>query len=175
VNRTVRIKAEQIARFVVNSVPLTRIAVEMGMSYDGIVRICRTREYLEIEEEVRGKLLGQMDAKLSKRADLRASMAEEMEDEAVPEAWKIVLDNLRKRRDLKTALEILDRDPKRQFARGAAGAGAGAQAQAANPEAVRPAIDSVALAQAVREADVTHTLIKQAEQIKKNEVKPAEA
>jgi len=158
-NSTVRLKAEQIARLVVQGVPKSRIAIEMGMSYDGLIRITKTDEYLMIEQDVQGRMLGQMDAKLAKRADLRKQMGEEMEDDAVPEAWQIVLDNLRKKRDLKTALEILDRDPKRQFAKGAAGANA---AQGATPQApaVRPSIGSNLLSQAMADADITHDLLK---------------
>jgi hypothetical protein len=162
----VRIKAEQIARLVVQGVPKSRIAIEMGMSYDGLIRITKTDEYLMIEQDVQSRMLGQMDAKLAQRADLRKNMADEMEDDAVPEAWKIVLDNLRKKRDLKTALEILDRDPKRQFAKGAAGA-----TQQKEPEVVRPTIDRNVLSQAMAEADVTHSLIEK-DRLK---VKPAEA
>ena len=110
--------------------------------------------------------LGALDATLAKRADLRKKMADDMEDDAVPEAWKIVLDNLRKKRDLKTALEILDRDPKRQFAKGAANAGAVAAQTPA-----RPAIDRNALSQAVQEADITHSMLEKNKQV----AKPAEA
>jgi len=166
-NQTVKLKAEQIARLVVQGVPKSRIAIEMGMSYDGLIRITKTDEYLMIEQDVQGRMLGQMDAKLAQRADLRKKMDDEMEDDAVPEAWKIVLDNLRKKRDLKTALEVLDRDPKRQFAKGAAGAQAQAQAAAAP----RPVIDSAALSQAVADADITHELL----QKDKLKTKPAQA
>ena len=41
-NRTVKLKAEQIARLVVAGCPLTRVAIEMGMSYDGLLRITKT-------------------------------------------------------------------------------------------------------------------------------------
>lgn len=164
-NRLVYIKAEQIARLVVQNVPATKIALKMGMSYDGVLRIMKTEEYLQIESEVRAKLLGEMDAKLMQRADIRSKMEDEMEDDAVPEAWKIVLDNLRKKRDLKTALEVLDRDPKRQFAKGAA------NAQAQQPAAQRPSIDSNALAQAVKDADITHGMLTK----NSSQQKPAEA
>jgi hypothetical protein len=113
-NRQVYIKSEQIARMVVKGWPLTRIAVEMGMSYDGLIRITRQPEYLKIEEAVRLQVTGKMDARLDKRAQ----MEQEFEDDAVPEAMKVLLENLKKR-DLKAALEVLDRDPKRQFAKGA--------------------------------------------------------
>lgn len=154
-NRSVKLKAEQIARLRVQGVPGTRIAIELGMSYDGLMRIVKTEEYQQIEQEVQGVLLGQMDATLSKRADMRKKMADEMEDDAVPEAWKVVLETMRKRRDLKTALEILDRDPKRQFAKGASNAAAQA---AAGPPARQP-LDSKVLTQAMSDADITHDLL----------------
>lgn len=161
-NRFVKIKAEQIARHVVNNVPLTKIALAMGMSYDGLLRITKTIEYQEIEADIRAQHLGQLDAKLAARVDLRQKAADEMED-AVPEAMQVLLDGLRKKRDLKSALEVLDRDPKRQFAKGAS---------AAKPaETVRPSIDSKVLAQAVKDADITHSILNKQVQ----STKPAEA
>lgn len=136
------------------------------MSYDGLLRITKTPEYQEIEDEVKGKVLGQMDAKLAARADLRQRMADEMEDDAVPEAWQIVIDNLRKKRDLKTALEVLDRDPRRQFAKGAA-----ATKQPDQAAVQRPTIDSGVLAEAVKQADITHTILEK----DRLTVKPAQA
>jgi hypothetical protein len=112
VNRQVYIKSEQIARMIVKGIPITRIAVEMGMSYDGLIRITRQPEYLQIEEAVRAQVTGKMDARLSKRAEM-----EEQVDDAVPEAMKVLLDGVLKKRDLKSALELLDRDPRRQFAK----------------------------------------------------------
>jgi len=165
-NRTVKLKAEQIARLIVQGVPKSRVAIEMGMSYDGLIRITNTEEYRMIEQEVQDKVLGKLDSRLAQRADLRKQMADEMEDDAVPEAWRIVLDQLRKKRDLKTALEILDRDPKRQFAKGAAGANA--NATAAPPP--RPSIDPNQLATVMSEADITHDLLK-----KSQDQKPAQA
>jgi hypothetical protein len=169
-NRIVQLKAEQIARLVVQGVSMTRIAIEMGMSYDGLLRITKTEEYLAIQQEVQDRVLGRMDAKLAQRTDLRNQMADEMEDDAVPEAWKIVLDNLRKKRDLKTALEVLDRDPKRQFAKGAANAG-NANASASPGAVPRPSLDHNVLQQAIAEADITHDLLEK----DKLKVKPAQA
>jgi hypothetical protein len=119
-NRQVYIKAEQIARFIVKGIPITRIAIEMGMSYDGLIRITRQPEYLAIEDSVRQQMVAKMDQRLAKRAemDLKREAIEEDMEEAVPEAMRILLDNVTKKRDLKSALEILDRDPQRQFAKG---------------------------------------------------------
>jgi hypothetical protein len=77
----------------------------MGMSYEGLIRITRCQEYLQIEERVRNAVVGKMDAQLAKRAE----MGTEVED-AVPEALQVLLDNMRKKRDLRAALEVLDRE-----------------------------------------------------------------
>jgi|SRR5579859_7351022 len=112
--RQTYIKAEQIARMRVKGIPMTRICTEMGMSYDGLVRITRDPTFLQIEDAVRQQVTGKMDARLAQRA----SMEDEIQD-AVPEALGVLLDQVRKKRDLKAALEVLDRDPQRQFAKGA--------------------------------------------------------
>jgi hypothetical protein len=146
-NRQVEIKAEQIARMVVKGLPRTRIAIEMGMSYDGLTRIFKCPEYIEIENRVRGTMVGQMDARLAQRA----KMETEIED-AVPEAMQVLLDNVRKKRDLRAALEVLDREPSAQFAK-------------RKPEEraeLKPGISSEALASALREADLTHKIMKHA-------------
>ena len=57
-NRNVYLKAEQIARLRVQGVPGSRIAMEMGMSYDGLLRIMKTEEYFQIENEVQGNVSG---------------------------------------------------------------------------------------------------------------------
>lgn len=149
-NRQVYIKAEQIARMVVKGWPLTRIAIEMGMSYDGLYRITKQPEYLKIEEEVRLDVTGMMDARLAKRAAMEKDM-----DDAVPEAFQVLLDGVRKKRDLKAALEVLDRDPRRQFAKAS---------RNAPTEPDKPLLASEALASAVKDADVTHTILESAKQ-----------
>lgn len=164
-NQTVRLKAQQIARLIVQGVPKSKIAIEMGMSYDGVLRITKTEEYLQIEDEVQSKTLGHMDARLEKRSQIRQVMNDEMEDEAVPEAWQIVLDNLRKKRDLKSALEILDRDPKRQFAKGAAAK------PVAPEEAARKPLDPTVLKDVMAESRKTFDILQRNAQ----QQKPAEA
>jgi hypothetical protein len=146
-NRQVEIKCDQIARMVVKGMPKTRIAIEMGMSYDGLVRITRCPEYLVIEESVRNAVVGKMDQRLAKRA----AMEVEVEDH-VPEAMRVLLDAVTKKRDLRAALEVLDRDPRRQFAKQRGDA-------PINPLQPGVAVASEALATAVREADITHKLI----------------
>ena len=157
-NRQVEIKCDQIARMVVKGMPKTRIAIEMGMSYDGLIRITRCPEYLTIEESVRNTVVGKMDQRLAKRAE----MSTEMED-TVPEAMKVLLEHVSKKRDLRAALEVLDRDPKRQFAKSKGD-------QPINPLQPGAGIANDALAAAVKDADLTHNIIQNAAQ-----VKPAEA
>lgn len=158
--RRVEMKAEQIARMIVKGMKGTQIAIELGMSYDGVCRILRNPDYLRIEEGIRKGVLGKMDARLAKRAE----MGEDMED-AVPEALGILLENVRKKRDLKAALELLDRDPQRQFAKAK---------PAAQPAALgQPTLGSLpseALAQAIQDADLTHNILQTTKQ-----AKPAEA
>lgn len=152
-NRRVEIKAEQIARMVVKGWKGTQIAIEMGMSYDGLQRILRQPEYLAIEQRVRQEVLGRMDARLAKRAALE----EEVED-CVPEAMRILIDQVTKKRDLKAALELLDREPRRQFSKGKPGA----QADAGG---VAPGLGNEALGAAIKDADLTHSLIQKKQQV----------
>lgn len=144
--RQVYIKCDQIARMIVKGMSKTRIALEMGMSYDGLVRITRDPEYLKIEESVRSTVVGKMDARLAKRAE----MSDDVE-EAVPEALQVLLDAVTKKRDLKAALEVLDRDPQRQFAK--------SKTAAAQPTPATSGLPTEALAAAVKDADITHSMI----------------
>jgi len=158
-NRQVLVKAEQIARMVVRGLPLTKVCIEMGMSYEGLVRITRHQEYLQIEEHVRNAVVGQMDARLAKRAEMET----EVED-AVPEALQVLLDNLRKKRDLRAALEVLDRDPAHQFSK----------ASRTQPfDAQTPQMSSEALADAIKQADTTYDMMKRASAL--DSQKPTEA
>jgi hypothetical protein len=90
----------------------SKIAVQMGMSYAGLVRITLDPEYLKIEQAVRNQVLGKMDSVLDKRA----AMENEIND-TVPDALRLILDGVRQKHDLRCALEVLDRDPKRQFSK----------------------------------------------------------
>jgi hypothetical protein len=161
--RRALIKAEQIARMVVKGMKGTQIALELGMSYDGVTRILRNPDYLRIEEQVRSGVIGKMDARL----DRRAEMGEEVE-EAVPEALAVLLDAVKKKRDLKAALELLDRDPQRQFAKSKP-ANAGATPFDQKQHSSLP---SDALDQAIKDADLTHNILKSNPQ---QPTKPAEA
>lgn len=148
-NRQVEIKAEQIARMIVKGLPKTKIAIEMGMTYDGLQRITRCPEYIAIEDRVRNSLTGKMDARLAQRARMEADV-----EDAIPEAMQILLDNVRKKRDLRAALEVLDRDPSGQFTK--------RKAPSAPNESLATGISSEALATALKEADVTHKIIQAA-------------
>lgn len=153
------IKAEQIARMVVKGMKGTQIAKELGMSYDGIQRIFRNPDYLHIEEQVRKGVIAKMDARLTKRSE----MGEELED-AVPEALGLLLEAVKKKRDLKAALEVLDRDPQRQFAKQKP------QQQAAVIQPSFGSLPAEALDQAIKDADLTHNILQT-----KQATKPAEA
>ena len=156
-NNQVLIKAKQIARMVIKGIPKTRIAIEMGMSYDGIMRITRCEEYKAIEFEVLNeKVLDKMDARLEKRAQM-----EDQVEDTVPEALQVLLDHVKQKRDLKAALEVLDRDPKRQFTK--------ASRNAPPPDPQQAAADNGVLSAAVKEADITHNMVTT------QQAKPAEA
>lgn len=137
-NRQVYIKAEQIARMIVKGWSKSKIAVQMGLSYDGLIRITRDPTYLQIETAVRQQVTGKMDQVLDKRA----SMSDEIED-AVPDALRVLLDQVRHKHDLRAACEVLDRDPKRQFAKNP-----NARTTQAGPDTLPPD-----LAQAAKKAD----------------------
>lgn len=158
-NRQVEIKAEQIARMIVKGRAATRIAVEMGMSYGGLQRILATPEYRMIEDRVRHEVTGKMDARLAKRAE----MADEAED-ALPEAMRVLLEGVTVKRDLRAALELLDRDPRRQFVKASRNV---SQIDPSNPQQ----IDSSVLDNAVKEAEHTHSILARAAE----KTKPAEA
>jgi len=111
-NRQVEIKAEQIARMVVAGMKHTKIAEQMNLSYSGLKRILECQDYKDIETKVRQTVVTNMDAQLAQRAQMR----NELED-AVPDALKVLLDQVRTKRDLRAALEVLDRDPSRTLSK----------------------------------------------------------
>lgn len=149
-NRQVIIKAEQIARMVVKGIPLSRIAVEMGMSYLGLRRITMQPEYLKIEEAIRNEVTSKMDARLAKRAEMEDDV-----DDAIPEALSILLDGVRKKRDMRAALELLDRDPSKQFAKN------NTHQRIGQPSGI-PNLSSDLLKAAAKHADATATQVAQA-------------
>lgn len=155
-NRQVEIKAEQIARMVVAGLRATRIAEQMNLSYAGLQRILQCQEYLDIENRVRKENIGKMDAAL----DARAQLKNDLED-AVPDALKVLIDQVKQKRDLRAALEVLDRDPSRTFAKGS-----GAVVQTPNGGQIPQSV----LDTAVRDAEKTREIL-----IRVPQAKPAEA
>lgn len=85
-----------------------------------------------------------------------------MED-AVAEAIHVLLGALREKKDLRAALEILDRDPQHQF-----GKASRSQVETKAPST----ISSAALADAVKEADITNKIMRAAEDLNPNETFP---
>jgi hypothetical protein len=151
--RDVRRKAEQITRMLWAGYGPTRTAKLMGTTYDGVLRITKTPEFQAIDREVRGSVIGRMDAS-------REKIRQEMED-ALPEAVRVLLQNVREKHELKAALEVLDRDPARQFAKGAHAA-----SQTTTNLGVQVRIDSQALAQAIADAKRTHEVMEKASRVK---------
>lgn len=149
-NRQVYVKAEQIARLIVKGCKATQIAVEMGMSYPGLMRILHCPEYLKIEESVRAEQVGRLDARLIQRAALNDDV-----DDAVPEALGILLEEVKVKRNLRAALEVLDRDPRRQFAKGKAVEVTAPGAQAAGATT----LTGDALGTAIKDAESTHDIL----------------
>src|SRR5262249_6275119 len=113
-----------------------------------------TPEYQTIEERVAKSTIDYMDERLKERINQRIKLGEEMED-AVGEAVKVLLDALRKKKDFRAALEVLDRDPKHMFAKGS-------RQMERNS---RPVISAEALSDAVKQADVTEKIMKAAERM----------
>jgi hypothetical protein len=144
-------KAEEIARQLLKGRSPQSTARQMGMSYEALVRITATAEYQEIEAGV-AKTLGEKAIKVGPRTRIQ----EEME-ELIPQAFRVLQEKLEKR-DLKAALEILDRDPERQLAKGRDGG----QPAAPTSTGVKVHIDSKALAQAVKDANETYELVERA-------------
>lgn len=116
INERVQIKIEQIARLRFRGIKDVRIAEQLGISYGGLQRILATSQYRNYEAAYRKTQLGRMDSIIESQTDilLRKEAAE-----AVPEALKFVVDQLKNSRDLRIRLaaakEILDRDPRRRL------------------------------------------------------------
>jgi len=108
---------------------------------------------------VRNAVVSKVDAQLAKRAE----MGTEVED-AVPEVLQVRLDNMRKKRHLRAALEVLDRDPAHQFSK---------TPRTQPVDAQTPQMSSEALADAIKEADITYNMMKYASAL--DSQKPTEA
>jgi CRISPR/Cas system CSM-associated protein Csm2 small subunit len=147
-NKQVEIKAEQIARMIVSGMLITRVAEQMGLSYSGLRRILACPEYQEIENRVRKTVVGRMDEVLDKRAQLRSQLREEMED-LVPDAMKVLVEQVKQKRDLRAALEALDRDPQRTLSK---------QNNVSLPQQT-PSIPASVLDTAVRDAELAREIL----------------
>lgn len=179
-NRQVQIKSEQIARWVIAGRKGTWIAEQLGMSYAGLMRIYSNPEYREIENDVRQRVLGQMDTTLDKsrtiddpmaardreRASARAKIREDYEDNAVPAALQVLVDKVKKNNDLTAAIAILDRDPSAQFVKQSPKPASPQQSQTVAPATLPPSV----LDATVTEADLAQSVIMRSQQ-----QRPAEA
>lgn len=154
----IRKKAVEIARLLRQGYGIPQTAKMMRLTYHGLLRITKTVEYKMIAQEEAEAASKSLDHIRADIRSIREELNEEMEN-AVPEAWCVLIDNLRQRKDLRAALEILDRDPQKQFSK------SGSLTQVG----VSVNIDSQALAQAIHEADRTHQLIDQAAKLKPGE------
>lgn len=161
-NRQFEIKAELIAHMVVAGVARPKIAVALNLTYKGLDGILSTPEYQTIEARVAGRATKQMQEITDRRIEKRLELKTEVED-AVSEAIHLLLQKLRKEKDLRAALEILDRDPRHDFTK--------ASRQAEIREKA-PAISSEALASAIKEADMTQKIIWAAENLETNQTFP---
>lgn len=161
-NRQFEIKAELIAHMVVAGVARPKIAKALDLTYHGLDGILSTPEYQTIESRVAGRAKQKMQEITDARMEKRLALKAEVED-AVSEAIGVLLKALREKKDLRAALEILDRDPRHDFTK--------ASRQAEIREKT-PAISSEALATAIKEADVTDKIIRAAENLEVNQTFP---
>lgn len=157
--RSIEIKAEQIARLMVACIPPHEIAQKLQISFASLERILHCPEYMLIEKQVRDRVNQKLDEEVDRRAVMKKAV-----EEAVPEAIELLLAAMREKKDLRAALELLDRDPKRDFVKAS---------RTQPPEDQRIGISSQALASAVRDAELTHKIMQQASSL--DGQKPAEA
>lgn len=111
------IKLVQIARLRCMGWKDDVICNHLGLSRSGLSQITSRPEYKDVENSV-------LEGKVSKMDELLAGQVEEQKrvmEVAVPMALRALVDNVAQRKDLracmKAAEEILDRDPKRTFAK----------------------------------------------------------
>ena len=161
-NRQKEIRAELIANMVVAGVERPKIARALDMTYPNLRQLMSTPEYQIIEERIANQVKGQMDEITSERVKRRLALKEEVED-AVSDAIQVLLQKLRKDKDLRAALEILDRDPQHDFAKGS---------RQAEVKLKTPAISSEAMSNALKEAEITQKIIQAAEKLTGDEKFP---
>jgi len=126
----VNARMQQIARYRISGkFTDSQIGPMVGITREGVKRIVSTPEYQELEKALLKEHVAGMDAALRDNIDkLRDDMRK-----AVPEALQTMVDAVRQRKDLRSALKaadmILDRDPDGTFAsRSAPASGSGGTA-----------------------------------------------
>jgi hypothetical protein len=96
------------------------IAAKLGMTQSGLSRIVALPEYQELEEAVLMGTVSKMDQALAGRAD---AMKEYLR-QGVPVALRALVETVSQTKDLRARLsaasELLDRDPDKNFVKGAA-------------------------------------------------------
>lgn len=161
-NQQAVLKAEMIAHMVMAQLTPYKIAQAMGMTLYGLKQIMIRPEYQEIEDRVAGRAQKKVEEASDRNLERRMALKVEVED-AVSEAVGLLLKTLREKNDLRAALEILDREPQHQFSK----------ASRSQTEAKAPStISSAALADAVREADITSKIMRSAENLEPDQTFP---
>ena len=151
-----RKRAETLARLLWFGYGPERAAKMMGVHYTTVHRLTQRPEYPQIEEDIGEELMGKAGLHLKHRSDatkMREKLNQAME-EAIPKAFGILMKELDDKPSRGIACEVLDRDPKRQFAKGSSGTH-----QPTPQVGVQVNIDSQALASAIHEADKTHEMM----------------
>jgi hypothetical protein len=115
----VKIIIEQLARLRVAGIKDNIIAAKLGMTQSGLSRILALPEYQDVEAAVLQGTVSKMDAALAGRADA----LKEYFKQGVPVALRALVESVTQSRDLRArisaAAELLDRDPDKQFVKGA--------------------------------------------------------
>lgn len=116
----VKIIIEQLARMRVAGIRDNIIAAKLGMTQSGLSRILALPEYKELEEAVLMGTVSKMDQALAGRADAMKDYLRQ----GVPVALRALVETVSQTKDLRARLsaasELLDRDPDRNFVKGAA-------------------------------------------------------
>jgi hypothetical protein len=120
VTSKVKIVIEQLARMRVAGIRDNIIAAKLGMSQSGLSRILALPEYKEVEDAVLNGVVSKMDSALAGRGDALKDYARI----GVPIALRALVEACTQRRDLRACIsaagELLDRDPDKNFVKGAA-------------------------------------------------------
>lgn len=148
-NRNVEIQSKQIAEMIAHGVPRPQIAREMGLTFEGLKRILRCVEYLDIESKVREEVAAEWANRLKKRTEMELEL-----ENLLPEAMAVLAEHVREKRDLRAAMEVLERDPIHQFAK---------VSRVDIKEAANPIMSGEALASALKQADRSHRIIEASE------------